>query len=160
MCDEAGGNIRGIKEALGLQFAATRVVTCKWHFMNKMNERLSNISEEHQEEFVDSAGEICQVQSVAEFELIFSRMRDIVSKYPEFGNSLDWYYARRFHLFPAFRDGLHSGLNLAEVGNAQWKPKHKMSLVVAAKDDITMMLQQESELKRFSEEVLSRRAKF
>ena len=72
-------------------------------------------------------------------------MRDIVSKYPDFGNTLDWYYARWFHLFPAFRDGLHSGLNLAEVGNAQWKPKHKMSLVAAAKDDITMMLQQEVE---------------
>ena len=54
-------------------------------------------------------------------------------------------------MFPAFRDGLHSGLNLAEVGNAQWKPKHKMSLVAAAKDDITTMLQQESDLKRFSE---------
>ena len=78
-------------------------------------------------------------------------MCDIVSKYPDFGNTLDWYYARRFHLFPAFRDGLHSGLNLAEVGNAQWKPKHKMSLVAAAKDDITTMLQQESDLKRFSE---------
>ena len=78
-------------------------------------------------------------------------MRNIVSKYPDFGNTLDWYYARRFHLFPAFRDGLHSGLNLAEVGNAQWKPKHKMSLVAAAKDDITTMLQQESDLKRFSE---------
>ena len=25
-----------------------------------------------------------------------------------------------FIYFPAFRDGLHSGLNLAEVGNAQW----------------------------------------
>ena len=37
------------------------------------------------------------------------------------------------------------------MGNAQWKPKHKMSLVSAAKDDITTMLQQESDLKRFSE---------
>ena len=119
--------------------------------MNKINERLANIGEDHQEEFADSAGELCRVQSVAEFELIFSRMRDIVSKYPDFGNTLDWYYARRFHLFPAFRDGFHSGLNLAEVGNAQWKLKHKMSLVAAAKDDITMMLQQESELKQFSE---------
>ena len=64
---------------------------------------------------------------VAEFELIFSRMRDIVSKYPDFGNTLDWYYARQFHLFPAFRDGLHSGLNLAEVGNAQWKPKQNVT---------------------------------
>ena len=59
LCDEAGGNIRGIKEALGLQFAATRVVMCQWHFMNKMNERLAKIGEEHQEEFADSAGELC-----------------------------------------------------------------------------------------------------
>ena len=75
------------------------------------------------------------------------------------GNSLDWYYARRIHLFPAFRDGLHSGLNLAEVGNAQWKPKHKMSLVAAAKDDIPTMLQQESDLKRFGEGSTFRRGK-
>ena len=106
LCDEAGGNIRGIKEALGLEFAAARVVTCQWHFMNKINERIQKIGEDFQEEFVTSAGHLCRVQSVAEFELIFSRMREIVAKFPEFGNSLDWYYARRFHLFPAFRDGL------------------------------------------------------
>ena len=159
LCDEAGGNIRGIKEALGLEFAATRVVTCQWHFMNKVNERIQKIGEDFQEEFVTSAGQLCRVQSVAEFELLFSRMREIVAKFPEFGTSLDWYYARRFHLFPAFRDGLHSGLNLAEVGNAQWKPKHKMSLVAAAKDDITTMLQQESDLKRFGEGSTFKRGK-
>ena len=159
LCDEAGGNIRGIKEALGLEFAATRVVTCQWHFMNKINERIQKIGEDFQEEFVTSAGQLCRVQSVAEFELIFSRMREIVAKFPEFKNSLDWYYARRFHLFPAFRDGLHSGLNLAEVGNAQWKPKHKMSLVAAAKDDITTMLQQESDLRRFGEGSTFKRGK-
>ena len=159
LCDEAGGNIRGIKEALGLEFAVTRVVTCQWHFMNKINERIQKIGEDFQEGFVTSAGQLCRVQSVAEFELIFSRMREIVAKFPEFGNSLDWYFARRFHLFPAFRDGLHSGLNLAEVGNAQWKPKHKMSLVAAAKDDITTMLQQESDLRRFGEGSTFKRGK-
>ena len=159
LCDEAGGNIRGIKEALGLEFAAMRVVTCQWHFMNKINEQIQKIGEDFQEEFVTSAGQLCSVQSVAEFELIFSRMREIVAKFPEFGNSLDWYYARRFHLFPTFCDGLHSGLNLKEVGNAQWKPKHKMSLVAAAKDDITTMLQQESDLKRFGEGSTFKRGK-
>ena len=54
--------------------------------MNKMNERMAKIGEDHQEEFADSAGQLCKVQSVAEFELIFGRIRDIVSKYPEFGN--------------------------------------------------------------------------
>ena len=51
------------------------------------------------------------------------------------------------------------GLNLAEVGNAQWKPKHKMSLVAAAKDDITTMLQQESDLRRFGEGSTFKRGK-
>ena len=81
LCDEAGGNIRGIKEALGLEFAAMRVVTCQWHFMNKINERIQKIGEDFQEEFVTSAGQLCRVQSVAEFELIFSRMREIVAKF-------------------------------------------------------------------------------
>ena len=52
-----------------------------------------------------------------------------------YGNSLDWYYARRMHLFPAFTDGLHSGLNLAEVGNSSWKPKVRLSIGSAAYDD-------------------------
>ena len=155
LCDEAGGNIRGIKEALGLEFAATRVVTCQWHFMNKINKRIQKIGEYFQEDFVTSAGQPCRVQSVAQFELIFSHMRVIVAKFLEFGNS----HARQFHLFPTFHDGLHSGLNLAEVGNAQWKPKHKMSLVAAAKDDITTMLQQESDLKRFGEGSTFKRGK-
>ena len=93
------------------------------------------------------------MQSVAEFELIFRRMREIVANFSEFGNAPDWYYAQRFHLFPAFHDGLHSGLNLAEVGNAQW------TLVAAAKDDITTMLQQESDLKRFGEGSTFKRGK-
>ena len=146
MCDEAGANIKGIKEALGLEFAATRIVTCQWHFMNSVNEKIHSIGEEDQEEFVKHAGDLCRVLTVPEFELIFADMQRIVSKYPQYGSSLDWYYARRFHLFPAFRDGLHSGLNLAEVENWKWKPEHKLSLVAAAKDDISSMMEQETEL--------------
>ena len=66
--------------------------------------------------------------------------------FPETGNFLDWYYARRTHLFLVFHTGRHSGVNLAEVGNAMWKPQRKLSLVATAKDDITTMMQQESDL--------------
>ena len=151
MCDEAGANIKGIKEALSLEYAATRIVTCQWHFMNSVNEKIHAIGEEDQEEFVKHAGDLCRVPTVPEFDLIFAAMKKIVLKYPLYGNSLDWYYARRYHLFPAFRHGLHSGLNLAEVGNRKWKPEHKLSLVAAAKDDISSMMEQETDLKRFNE---------
>ena len=89
------------------------------------------------------------VKTVAEFELLFARLKEIAEMFPEVGNFLDWYYARRIHLFPAFRQALHSGLNLAEVGNSSCKPKHRLSLVAAAKDDITSMLQQEADYKKF-----------
>ena len=49
---------------------------------------------------------------------------------------------RRCHLFPAFREGLYSGVNLAESGNAKWKPHTKLCLVAAAKDDVTTMIEQ------------------
>ena len=78
-------------------------------------------------------------------------MKEISDMFPAYGNSLDWYYARSMNLFPAFRDGLHSGLNLAEVGNSSWKLKVRLSLVAAAYDDTNTMLQQEADYKRFQE---------
>ena len=75
--------------------------------------------------------------------------------FPQIGSFLDWYYARRIHLFPAFRKTLHSGLNLAEVGNSKWKREMgrqtKLSLVAAAENDINTMLQQEADYIRFRE---------
>ena len=93
MCDEAGANIKGIKEALGLEFAATQIVTYQWHFMNSVNEKIHSISEEDQEEFVKHAGDLCRVLTVLKFDLTFAEMQRIVSKYPQYGSSLDWYYA-------------------------------------------------------------------
>ena len=78
-------------------------------------------------------------------------MTEIVSQYPQVGSFLDWYYVRRSHLFQAFRGGIHSGLNLAEVGNSKWKHKTRLSLVKTATDDICSMLKQEADLKRFNE---------
>ena len=103
MCDEAGGNITGIREALGLVFAASRVITCQWHFRNAINEKIHKIGEKDQEAFLADGCQLCKVHSVAEFELLLAKMREVVKNYPEFGDTLEWYYARRFHLF------LHSG---------------------------------------------------
>ena len=67
--------------------------------------------------------------------------------YPAAGMFLQWYYAQRSHLFSCFQRGNHSGLNVAQVGSAKWKPKHKLSLVKVARDDVTTMITQEAELK-------------
>ena len=127
--DEAGSNFVGASRVFGQEFAANRIVTCQWHFMNKLNERINHIGESHRQEFIDLGKQITLVKTIPQFEITYKRMEEISAMYPACGMFLKWYYARRSHLFPAFREGIHSGLNLAEVGNAKWKPKTKLSLV-------------------------------
>ena len=146
--DEAGANFLGASKVFGTEFASNKIVTCQWHFLNKVNERIHYIGESHRQEFINLAKELTTAKTIPQFELAYKRMDEICNKYPATGFFLGWYYARRSHLFPAFRQGIHSGLNLAEVGNAKWKAQHKLSLVKAASDDIASMITQAAELKR------------
>ena len=155
MTDEAGAHFTAMRHVSGDEFVNKKCITCQWHFLNSVNEKIHKIGEEYQEELLEKATLLCRLPSVPEFELVFARLKEIAAIFPEVGNFLDWYYARRIHLFPSFRKALHSGLNLAEVGNAKWKREigrqTKLSLVAAAKIDINTMLQQESDYLRFRE---------
>ena len=153
MFDEGGANFTSVDSVFGEEFVKHRVVSCQWHFMNKVMERIHKVGEKDQAEFAEKAGQMCRVPTIPEFELLFRRLQEIAAQYPEVGNFLDWYYVRRTHLFPAFREGRHSGVNQAEIGNAKWKTTHhrKLWLVAAARDDISTMMQQEVDVRRFEE---------
>ena len=97
--DEAGANFTSVKGVFGDEFVKKRVVTCQWHFLNKVMDRINKIGEDYQEEFAEKAGQLCKVPTVPEFELLFARLKEICAMFPETGNFLDWYYARRTHLF-------------------------------------------------------------
>ena len=94
------------------------------------------------------AQELCTRKTIPEFDLIYAQMVEIVEKSPEAGDFLDWHYVRRVRTFPAFRAALHSGANITEIGNAQWKPEHRLALVVAASNDINRMMPFEGDYKR------------
>ena len=110
---------------------------------------------------------MCRMPTVPEFELSYHRLEELCEMcpdvgnfldwyceiYPDVGNFLDWYYVQRTCLFPVFREGRHSGVDQAEIGNAKWKTTqhHKLSLVAAARDDISTMMQQEVDVRRFEE---------
>ena len=119
MFDEGGANFTSVDGVFGEEFVKHRVVSCQWHFMNKVMERIHKVGEKDQAEFAEKAGQMCRVPTIPEFELLFRHLQEIVAQYPEVGNFLDWYYVRRTHLFPAFREGRHSGVNQAEIGNAK-----------------------------------------
>ena len=87
----------------GQEFVNKKCVTCQWHFLNKVNERIHKIGEEYQEEFLEKAKQFCVVKTVAEFELLFARLKEIAEMFPEVGNFLDWYYARRNTSVPSLQ---------------------------------------------------------
>ena len=149
-CDQAGANFKAIGEVFGSTFVAEKVVTCPWHFMNNIRERSSAMGEK-EEEFLKLCKEMTRAKAVAEFDLIYTEVRDLAKDKPNILRQLEWHHSRREYLFAAFRAFRHAGVNLAEVGNSAWKPKQRHSLVGAAKDDINRMMQMEAENKNFSE---------
>ena len=56
--------------------------------MNSVNKKVHVIGEEDQEEFVKHAGDLCRVPTLLEFDLIFAGMKQIFSKYLQYGSSL------------------------------------------------------------------------
>ena len=149
MMDEAGANFNGVKNVLGQKFVDDKCITCQWHFMRNMNEHKFEIDERFRQDFMKYAEDLCTVKTIPEFDLLYAQMNEIVNKSPEAGNFLDWHYVRRLRTFPAFRAALHSGLNIVEIGNALWKPEHKLALVVAASNDINRMMQLEADYRKF-----------
>ena len=59
--------------------------------------------------------------TVLQYELIMKRLYEIAAIYPKLKPFLDWWDARRYHVFAVFRGFALPGVNLAEIGNAAWK---------------------------------------
>ena len=149
MMDEAGANFAGVKNVFGQKFVDEKCITCQWHFLTNMHEHKHEIEEKFRDEFLNLAQQLCTRKTVPEFDLIYAEMVEIVEKSPDAGGFLEWHYVRRIRTFPAFREALHSGANIAEIGNAQWKPEHRLALVVAGRNDINRMIQFEADYRKF-----------
>ena len=81
--EEAGSNFVGISRVFGEQFAAERVITCQLHFMNQVNAKIHMIGEKDQAEFLKCSKNACIVPTIPEFEILWARMTEIVSQYPQ-----------------------------------------------------------------------------
>ena len=103
MFDEGGANFTSVDSVFGEEFVNAEWLVV-WHFMNKVMERIHKVGNKDQAEFSEKAGQMCRVPTIPEFELLFRCLQEIAAQYPEVGNFLDWYFIRRTHLFPAFRE--------------------------------------------------------
>ena len=94
MCDNAGANFTGIETEYDKKFVTERVLSCQWHFMNKVKDSVNKIGEQFQQEFLKLCTNLCMVKTVAEYDLILERLREIVNMFPEAGNFLEWYHVK------------------------------------------------------------------
>ena len=87
--------------------------------------------------------EWCRVSTLTEYNEIKSRLDCIGGVLSCISNWVDWWHARRYHLFPVFRGFSLSSLNLAEIGHSTLKRNRPLSLVDAAWEDVCSMIIQE-----------------
>ena len=148
MCDEAGANFKGMQDVFGLETVTHKVKTCQWHFLHQMAQK-AKLTGDNEEEVMRLAHKLCKVTTVQHYKLIMARLFEIGDMFPKFMPCLKWWDSRRYHVFNVFRQFNLPGVNLAEIGNAAWKRQGKLTLVEAAKDDITTMLVQERDYINF-----------
>ena len=152
MVDSSGANYCAVKLVFGIEYMSQKLISCQWHFMHNMELLSASFDEDIKEEFLQLCQELLKTTTILEYRLVAGRLKQIADKYPCIQGPLNWWHVRRWHVFGAFRCGpTHSGVNLAEIGNASWKTTgSNLSLLAAAKDDVTTFI-----MKKFSNTGLS-----
>jgi hypothetical protein len=145
LVDENGANFKAIQNVYGTR----RVVSCQFHFKNNAQIRARMLPPEKEVEFMSICHEMCHV---ATFERYMQLTDDIVRVAN--GNQaiikwFDWWDMRRFHLFPAFRGPLFSGVNLAEAGHSGMTTDKPLMILDACYDDASYMIAQDYEVVKF-----------
>ena len=150
MVDSSGANYCAVKLVFGIEYMSQKLISCQWHFMHNMEQLSSEFDEDIKEEFLQLCQELLKTTTILEYQLVAGRLKQISDKYPNIRGPLNWWHVRRWHVFGSFRCGpTHSGVNLAEIGNASWKTTgSNLSLLAAAKDDVTTFILQDEEIQQ------------
>ena len=152
MVDENGANFCGVREEFGLGYTLEKVVSCQMHFKADILKHMNKIGPSYREEFWKCVCELCTTPTESRYNELNHLLYQFAEFYPEVKNVLDFYDARKYHLFPAFRRFGYSGVTLAESGWAKVKRSGQLWLLDAARDDISTMIIQCSDIKKYNEQ--------
>ena len=149
MVDENGTNFCGVREEFGLGYTLKKVVSCQMHFKADILKHMSKIGPSYREEFWKCACELCITPTESRYNEVIHLLYQFAEFYPEIKKVLDFYDARKYHLFPAFRRFGYSGVTIAESGWAKVKRSGQLWLLDAARDDISTMIIQCSDIEKY-----------
>ena len=149
MVDENGANYCAIRKVFGLEFATSKVVGCQMHYKNDVNRASLKIGDSYKEVFKNICHKMCSITTVAEYNDRKKWLKEIANIFPQITSWINWWDARKYHIFPAFRCLGYSNVTLAESGKSTLKWCTQLWLLEAACDDTSTMLAQIHEVKPF-----------
>ena len=119
------------------------------HYKNDINRASLKIGDSYKDVFKNICHEMCSVTTVAEYYDRKKWLEEIANIFPQITSWINWWDARKYHIFPAFRQLGYSNVTLAESGNSTLKWCTQLWLLEAVCDDTSTMLTQIHEVKSF-----------
>ena len=110
MVDEAGSNFKGMEKVFGEEVSLYKMKTCQWHFLHQAQSK-AKLTGDYEEEVLQACKRLCTVTTVLQYELIMKRLYEIAAIHTKFKPFLDWWDARRYHVFAVFRGFALPGVN-------------------------------------------------
>ena len=155
MVDESGANYCALQKVFGLDFVTSKVLSCQMHYKNDVHRVSFRISDSYRDLFKNICHEMCSVATIGEYNEKKKWLDEIASILPHITSCINWWDARKYHMFPAFRCFGYSNVTLDESGN--WTLKHctQLWLLEAAHNDTSTMLTQIHEFKSFLTQLTS-----
>ena len=83
---------------------------------------------------------MCCIATGGEYKDKKKWLEEIANIFPEISSWINWWDARKYHMFPAFMCIGYSNVTLAESGNSTLKQCTQLWVLEAAHDDTSTML--------------------
>ena len=138
-----------MKMVFGLEIATSTVVSCQKHYKNNVNRSSLKIGYSYKDLFKNICHEMCSITTVAEYSNRKKWLEEIANIFPQITSWINWWDARKYHIFPVFRHLGYSNVTLAKSGYSTLKWCTQLWLLEAARDDTSTMLTQIHEVKSF-----------
>ena len=121
MVDEKSANYCAIQKIFGLDFVTSKVVSCQMHYKNDVKRASFRISESDRDLFQSICHEMCSISTIGEYNEKKKHLNEIANIFPDITSWINWWDARKYHMFPAFRNFGYCNVTLAEGGKLALK---------------------------------------
>ena len=149
MVDEAGPNYCGVKEVFGQQYCDDKVVGCQLHYKKNVHLKSHRIPESYKAEFVYNCFKLCSAVTVSKYNEVKTCLDEFAQQFPEIQAWLNWWDARKYHVFTPFRRYGYANVTFAEAGQSNSQRPDNLWLLEACKDDVAAMIIQVADIKGF-----------